>query len=348
MLTDPSFWLVQGLNSLQLAMLLFLLSVGLTVIFGLMNFVNLAHGSLYALGALIGYSIADATGSAWFAYLLSPIAVAMIGALLYVTLIERMRAAGPLPQVLVTFGLIFVLIDAQHYLWGTDSLGVTSGVPFSGTIHILGEPYPAYRIFIIAVGLLVFAGLHLLLNRPRLGAEVRAGVDDAETASALGVPVERTFFLIFLLGCALAGLAGAVAMPAFVGHCFPVYLDFRGGKGVATAGGIMMALSPAPTLLALAAWSLTIATTGKSSLSSLTAAVALIMGATLLDSGILPVVLVLSIGVTATHIANIRRLMRGEESPVVRSVRYKRSTPQSARDALEQGPGGNVNPPPAW
>ena len=215
MLTDPSFWLVQGLNSLQLAMLLFLLSVGLTVIFGLMNFVNLAHGSLYALGALIGYSIADATGSAWFAYLLSPIAVAMIGALLYVTLIERMRAAGPLPQVLVTFGLIFVLIDAQHYLWGTDSLGVTSGVPFSGTIHILGEPYPAYRIFIIAVGLLVFAGLHLLLNRTRLGAEVRAGVDDAETASALGVPVERTFFLIFLLGCALAGLAGAVAMPAF-------------------------------------------------------------------------------------------------------------------------------------
>jgi len=215
MLTDPSFWLVQGLNSLQLAMLLFLLSVGLTVIFGLMNFVNLAHGSLYALGALIGYSIADATGSAWFAYLLSPIAVAMIGALLYVTLIERMRAAGPLPQVLVTFGLIFVLIDAQRYLWGTDALGVTSGVPFSGTIHILGEPYPAYRIFIIAVGLLVFAGLHLLLNRTRLGAEVRAGVDDAETASALGVPVERTFFLIFLLGCALAGLAGAVAMPAF-------------------------------------------------------------------------------------------------------------------------------------
>ena len=215
MLTDPSFWLVQGLNSLQLAMLLFLLSVGLTVIFGLMNFVNLAHGSLYALGALIGYSIADATGSAWFAYLLSPIAVAMIGALLYVTLIERMRAAGPLPQVLVTFGLIFVLIDTQRYLWGTDALGVTSGVPFSGTIHILGEPYPAYRIFIIAVGLLVFAGLHLLLNRTRLGAEVRAGVDDAETASALGVPVERTFFLIFLLGCALAGLAGAVAMPAF-------------------------------------------------------------------------------------------------------------------------------------
>lgn len=141
---------------------------------------------------------------------------------------------------------------------------------------------------------------------------------------------------------------GTVALTAFLGHCFPVYLDFRGGKGVATAGGIMMALSPAPTLLALAAWSLTIATTGKSSLSSLTAAVALIMGALLLDMAIVPLVMVLSLAVTATHIANIRRLMRGEESPVVRSVRYNRTSPQSARDALDQGPGGNANPPPAW
>jgi branched-chain amino acid transport system permease protein len=215
MLTDPSFWLVQGLNSLQLAMLLFLLSVGLTVIFGLMNFVNLAHGSLYALGALIGYSIAEASGSVLLAFALAPLAVTAVGALLYVTLIERLRSAGPLPQVLVTFGLIFVLMDAQRYLWGSDALGVTGDVPFSGTIHIGSEPYPAYRLFIIAVGIAVFAGLYLLLNRTRLGAEVRAGVDDAETAAALGVNVERTFFLVFLLGCALAGLAGAVAMPAF-------------------------------------------------------------------------------------------------------------------------------------
>lgn len=215
MITDASFWLVQGLNSLQLAMLLFLLSVGLTVIFGLMNFVNLAHGSLYALGALIGYSLAEWTGSVWWAFLLAPLAVTGIGAVLYGTLIARLRGAGPLPQVLVTFGLIFVLLDAQRYLWGTDALGVSGSVPFSGTIHLGTQPYPAYRLFIIAVGLTVFAGLYLLLNRTRLGAEVRAGVDDAETAAALGVPVERTFFLVFLLGCALAGLAGAIALPAF-------------------------------------------------------------------------------------------------------------------------------------
>ena len=216
MLADPGFWLVQGLNSLQLAMLLFLLSVGLTVIFGLMNFVNLAHGSLYALGALIGYSLGPVERvllvrlrrqRRWS----SP----AIGAALYATLIDRLRFAGPMNQVLVTFGLIFVLIDVQRYLWGSDQLGLTTGLPFRGAVEILGEPYPAYRIFIIAVGLGVFALLYFWLERTRLGAEIRAGVDDAETARCLGIDVERTFFLVFLVGCALAGLAGVIALPAF-------------------------------------------------------------------------------------------------------------------------------------
>ncbi len=215
MLADPGFWLVQGLNSLQLSMLLFLLSVGLTVIFGLMNFVNLAHGSLYALGALIGYSLAQWSGSFWFAFVAAPLLVALIGAGFYVTLIDRLRAAGPMNQVLVTFGLIFVLIDVQRYFWGSDQLGLAGGTPFAGAVQIFGEAYPAYRLFIIAVGLGVFALLYLLLEHTRLGAEVRAGVDDAETARCLGIDVDRTFFAIFLIGCALAGLAGAVALPVF-------------------------------------------------------------------------------------------------------------------------------------
>ena len=177
MLADPGFWLVQGLNSLQLSMLLFLLSVGLTVIFGLMNFVNLAHGSLYALGALIGYSLAQWSGSFWFAFVAAPLLVALIGAGFYVTLIDRLRAAGPMNQVLVTFGLIFVLIDVQRYVWGSDQLGLAGGTPFAGAVQIFGEAYPAYRLFIIAVGLGVFALLYLLLEHTRLGAEVRAGVE---------------------------------------------------------------------------------------------------------------------------------------------------------------------------
>ncbi|MDX1528431.1 MAG: branched-chain amino acid ABC transporter permease [Gammaproteobacteria bacterium] len=215
MFADSGFWIVQALNSLQLAMLLFLLSVGLSVIFGLMNFVNLAHGSLYALGAFIGYSIASALGSYWAALVTAPLAVAAIGAMLYVVLINRMRAAGPMKQVLVTFGLIFVLLDIMRYVWGYDQLGLTSGVPFTGSVTIFGEIYPAYRMFIIAVGLTVYVLLYLLLEFTRLGAEVKAGVDDAETASCLGINVDRTFFIVFLVGCALAGLAGVVAVPAF-------------------------------------------------------------------------------------------------------------------------------------
>ena len=213
--TDSGFWILQVLNSLQLAMLLFLLSVGLSVILGLMNFVNLAHGSFYALGAFIGYSVAVAAGSFWLALVAAPLAVAAIGALLYVTLIDRMRTSGPMNQVLVTFGLIFVLLDATRFIWGADQLGLTRDVPFTGSVEILGQLYPAYRLFIIAVGLVVFVVLYLLLEHTRLGAEVRAGVDDAETASCLGIDVDRTFFVVFLIGCGLAGLAGVVALPAF-------------------------------------------------------------------------------------------------------------------------------------
>ncbi len=215
MVGDAGFWFIQILNSLQMSMLLFLLSVGLSVIFGLLNFVNLAHGSLYALGAFIGYSIAQASGSVWLAFATAPLAVMAIGAVLYYALIDRLRNAGPMNQVLVTFGLIFVFLDGVRFLWGVDPLGVTQGVPFSGRVEIFGQIYPAYRLFIIALGALVYLLLHLLLEHTRIGAEVRAGVDNAEVARCLGINVERSFLLVFLLGCALAGLAGAVAMPTF-------------------------------------------------------------------------------------------------------------------------------------
>lgn len=214
-MTDGGFWIVQTLNSVQLAMLLFLLSVGLSVIFGLMNFVNMAHGSLYALGAFFGYEIALRLDSYWAAFVLAPLLVAGAGALLYVTLISRMREAGPLKQVLVTFGLVFVLSDAMRFIWGVDQLGLTAPAPFPGSVEILGQIYPAYRLFIIGVGLAVFCGLYILLEFTRLGAEVRASVDDAEMASCLGINVEATFLAVFLIGCALAGLAGVVALPAF-------------------------------------------------------------------------------------------------------------------------------------
>jgi branched-chain amino acid transport system permease protein len=212
---DSGFWIIALLNTAQLAMLLFLLSVGLTVIFGLMNFVNLAHGSLYALGAFIGYSIALHLDSYWAAFAIAPLAVAAVGAALYLGLLGRMRDAGPMQQVLVTFALIFVLMDVMRCFWGSDQLGLTAQLPFSGSVELLGQSYPRLRLFVIGVGATVFVLLYLLLEHTRLGAEVRAGVDDAETAACLGLNVERTFFLVFLIGCALAGLAGIVALPVF-------------------------------------------------------------------------------------------------------------------------------------
>jgi branched-chain amino acid transport system permease protein len=215
MLADPTFWAVQLLNGLQLSMLLFLLSVGLTVIFGLMNFINLAHGSLYALGAFLGYSIAQASGSYWLAFVLAPLLVALTGALLYGSLISRFRFAGPLAQVLVTFGLIFVLLDVFRYVWGDYALGVVTPEALRGGVILGGQVYPIYRLFIIGLGFAVLALLWLALERTRIGAMIRAGVDNAEMAACLGINVDRLFFGVFCLGCALAGLAGVVAAPVF-------------------------------------------------------------------------------------------------------------------------------------
>lgn len=213
MLLDPTFLAIQLLNGLQLASLLFLLAVGLSVVFGLMNFINLAHGTLYMLGAYFGLSVVRATESYWLALALAPLGVALVGAVLHALLLRRMQDAGAMRQVLVTFGLLFVGLDAVRFVWGDYNHAIAAPAPLAGSVTVLGEAYPAYRLFVIGLGLAVLALLHLALERTRLGAVVRAGVDDRETAAALGLDVGRAFFMVFCLGCALAGLAGVVAAP---------------------------------------------------------------------------------------------------------------------------------------
>lgn len=209
---DLGFWTLQALNALQLSMLLFLLSIGLTVIFGLMHFVNLAHGSLYALGAYFAASLA-AIGGYWMGFFLAPVAVAGVGVLLYSGLIKRMRKSGPMAQVLVTFGLIFVLLDLTRIFWGDLALAIEVPSLLSGRMELLDIEYPTYRLFIIALGLAIFAALAFVLGRTQIGAMIRAGVDNDAMASCLGINVERLFFIVFCVGCALAGLAGVVAAP---------------------------------------------------------------------------------------------------------------------------------------
>ena len=212
MTPDLGFWTLQTLNALQLSMLLFLLSIGLTVIFGLMHFVNLAHGALYALGAYLAASVA-ATAGFWAALLIAPLGVAAVGVALYGGLIQRMRKSGPMAQVLVTFGLIFALLDLTRMIWGDLALAMAVPAALSGQVDLLGVSYPAYRLFIIGLGAAVFAALALVLARTQIGAMIRAGVDNDAMAACLGINVERLFFVVFCVGCALAGLAGAVAAP---------------------------------------------------------------------------------------------------------------------------------------
>ncbi|MFV0246205.1 MAG: branched-chain amino acid ABC transporter permease [Qingshengfaniella sp.] len=212
---DAGFWILQFLNATQFSMLLFLLSIGLTVIFGLLHFVNLAHGALYMLGAYIGISAAAATGSYWGAFVLAPLAVMAIGAVLYFTLIDRLRGAGPMNQVLVTFGLIFVILDLVRMGWGDIALGLDAPRALAGTTKLLGVTYPSYRLFIIALGAVVMAGLWIVLARTQIGAMIRASVENGAMASSMGINVSRLFFLVFCVGCALAGLAGVAAAPIF-------------------------------------------------------------------------------------------------------------------------------------
>ncbi|MDO6730958.1 branched-chain amino acid ABC transporter permease [Marinovum sp. 2_MG-2023] len=212
MAIDLGFWTLQALNALQLSMLLFLLSIGLTVIFGLMHFVNLAHGALYALGAYFAAWLA-AYGGFWLAFLLAPVAVAGVGVLLYSGLIKRMRKSGPMAQVLVTFGLIFALLDLTRIFWGDLPQVLDAPAMLDGRLAFLGIEYPTYRVFIIVLGLVVLAALAFVLGRTQIGAMIRAGVDNDAMAACLGINVEKLFFVVFCVGCALAGLAGAVAAP---------------------------------------------------------------------------------------------------------------------------------------
>lgn len=212
MTADIDFWTLQALNALQLSMLLFLLSLGLTVIFGLMHFVNLAHGSLYAVGAYIAATVSSKFGF-WVAIFAAPIGVALIGIVIYIFFVKRMRSSGPTAQVLVTFGLIFVLLDLMRIIWGDLALGMATPQILSNKVSLLGVTYPVYRLFIIILGVMTFIALALVLSRTQIGAIIRASVDNDAMAACLGINVERLFFIVFYVGCAFAGLAGAIAAP---------------------------------------------------------------------------------------------------------------------------------------
>lgn len=199
----------QLLNGLTFAALLFVVASGFTLIFGLLRIVNLSHGALYLLGGYVALVVAGWTGLFAAGVLAAMAAIALAGLALDRGLLRFVRGHD-LRQVLLTVGVALVLNDVALVVWGGDAFTVPTPSALSGATEVLGVFYPRYRLFVLAVGLAVFGGLSLLLHRTRLGALIRAGVDDAEMAAASGVDIGRVFSGTFMLGAALAGLGGAL------------------------------------------------------------------------------------------------------------------------------------------
>ncbi|MFV0410405.1 MAG: branched-chain amino acid ABC transporter permease [Paracoccus sp. (in: a-proteobacteria)] len=206
------FWILQALNTAQYAALLFLIAAGLSVSFGLMGFVNLAHGALYMLGAYLGIAIVGQAGF-WAALLIAPMAVGLIGAALYLGLLRHVARSGPMPQVLVSFGLVFIATEAVRMIWGDVALVLDPPAALSGAVPLAGITYPAYRLFVITLGIGLACGLALGIARTPLGMALRASVENPAMARAVGIDTGRLFVLVFALGAALAGLGGVAAAP---------------------------------------------------------------------------------------------------------------------------------------
>jgi branched-chain amino acid transport system permease protein len=204
----------QTLNGLQFGLMLFLLAAGLTLVFGIMDMINLAHGSLYMIGAYLMASFAAATGSFWLALPLALAATALVGAILELTLLRRLYARDHLAQVLATFAIILIANEAVRIVWGAQPILLNPPPSLTGPVTLPGGlQYASYRLLIIGVGLAVAFLLYVLVTKTRVGMRVRAGASNREMALAMGVDIRRLFTAVFAAGAALCALAGAMLGP---------------------------------------------------------------------------------------------------------------------------------------
>lgn len=206
------FWIIQTLNSLAFGGLLFLLAAGFSLIFGVMRIANLTHGSLFMLGAYLGVTLLKVVPNLWVAALLAGLAVAAFGGLIE-RLLLRPLTTKPLGQVLVTLGMSFIVADLCLMIWGGDPIPLPTPVSLQQPLVVGSIAFPAYRLVVLGVAVLTAIGLQLLMEWTRLGAMIRAGVDDMQMARAVGIPVSRLFTAVFSLGAALAGAGGVIGGP---------------------------------------------------------------------------------------------------------------------------------------
>ena len=210
----PTLFLEQTLNGIQFGLMLFLLAAGLTLVFGIMDMINLAHGSLYMIGAYLMASISQATGSFWAALPLALVATALVGAALEVAVLRRLYERDHMTQVLATFAIILIANEVVRMIWGSQPIMLNGPAALAGPVELPGGiQYASYRLAIIVIGAAVALMLYLLVTRTKIGMLVRAGASNREMAVAMGVDIRRLFTVVFAIGAALCGLAGAMLGP---------------------------------------------------------------------------------------------------------------------------------------
>jgi branched-chain amino acid transport system permease protein len=212
---DPTtaMYVAQGIHGIAYGMILFLVASGLTLIFGMMDILNLAHAAFFMLSAYFCFQFLSMTGSFWMALLLAPVVTAFFGILMERFLLRRIHAFGLMSQLVVTVGVSLIILAAVKIFWGTESLPVKIPPILSGLATIAGMEYPLYRLFIIGLSLVVLAIMALLLYKTRLGKIVRAAVSDPDMVNALGINIPLVFTFVFGVGTWLAGVAGVAIAP---------------------------------------------------------------------------------------------------------------------------------------
>ncbi|MGB9867093.1 MAG: branched-chain amino acid ABC transporter permease [Bacillota bacterium] len=206
------FLLLQTINSIALGSLLFLLASGFSLIFGLMRITNFTHAAFYMIGSYVGFAVMSRTSSFLMAVLVATLVTPVVGYGIFRWFLFRLWGQ-PFSQVLLCLGFLFVIDDLLLYVFGGVPRTIALPSLLSGTVSIAGAGFPTYRLFLIALGAVVAIFLHLLVERTKIGSLIRAGVDDQETTRALGVNINRVFVTTYLLGSALAGMAGALGGP---------------------------------------------------------------------------------------------------------------------------------------
>ncbi len=210
---DWNLLITQLLNGMQYGILLFLLASGLTLIFGIMDFLNLAHGSFYMLGGYFCATLVDFSGSFTFAIAAAIVGVFLVGLAIEKTIVSRLYVYDHLSQVLATVGLILVFDTLVQIIWGVEGMAIPLPAILDGQFQIGDLVFPSYRLVIISSGLLVALGLYFLIIKTRLGMLIRAGASNRVMVSALGIDINRLYWIVFALGASLSGLAGMLIAP---------------------------------------------------------------------------------------------------------------------------------------